>query len=273
MKKHHFRIFAGLLIAAGMLATYVACSESTLEDISSSDETTAVGATLKTAVCTCTSCTPLPTADSVYTFSRDPLCTGSCYSHALFGFNFRTDSSGIEFTDLCGSTVSTCSSNYDMYFYNEKTDSACAGTKISGQPLLILDSTLVQAYYVGTGEDTFNSYTCFNTSCSLTWDSDNCFTLPLGTEYRCSASCTSALCKDTVTYLSDNYMQIGNRFQQVTDPVSPDEQRVYLLKIYDDDEETFYYYVFMVYKFQNALTPKSEKMKMVIKYRNLGTCQ
>ena len=264
--KKNLKIATGLLLVVGLLAAYAACSKSIEEESINSPYESSVSPLLKSAQAGCACGDTCDTSGIGTTIIyRDPSCTdGDCKAYRLLGINFNYDYTDIDIVNLCGSPAATCTTGYHMYFYNEKTGCSTA----SGQPLFILDSTRVQAVQVGTGYSDFLEFKCIrDTGSCYNWTSDCCFSLPLGTEYRCTSSCTSALRKGAVDTLT-NCMVIGNDFQNTASDILPTYQPVYLLKIQGEFDP--FYYVFMVYKFQNGQNPP-EKKYMTIKYRKLGT--
>ncbi len=269
-----FKLSMDLLLMAGLLATYVACSESTIEDSTAGSSKTSVGFSPKVAVCTCASCTNENDNIFMSDIYRDPDCsTFSCGSgtypaHQLLGFTFSGSNSVTKTEVSCGTALNTGDGTYHMYFYNEKGYDADT-TNAKGRPMLFLDNSTVQAYYVGNGNSVFSEYACIDPSC-VNWESDPAYDLPYSANYRIGSVCTGYMFKSTIAGISDNCI-IGNNFQQVTTPTSPDEQQVYLLKLYDNEEGEYYYYVFMVYYFQNSSSQPLKKY-MTIKYRQLVTC-
>ena len=74
-------------------------------------------------------------------------------------------------------------------------------------------------------------------------------------------------------------MIIGNTFQNTgvnnSGDTTPDYQKVYILKVYDEDILKFNYYAFMLYKFQNGSQqtsdPATDKRCITIKYKLIYT--
>ena len=266
----NLKITTGLLLLIGLLATYVACSESMMENNLLVSSDTPAGVMLKSATegCICETCDTFSIGEKI--IYRDPFCTGDCWPYRLLGINFYSGSTGIDTTNLCGSTISTCSDSYHMCFYNEKTLTPGTTTP-SGQPLLILDSSKVQAVQVGTGYTDFLSFKCIrDTGSCYNWERDWCFSLPLDINYRITPTCDTTLNKTMVASLAVDKMVIGNDFQGTSDDYGPNYQPVYLLKI--TERTGVFYYVFMVYQFKNAAPPSTDRFKMTIKYRLLGIC-
>ena len=274
--KNKLKFSTGILMLIGLIATYVACSESSLESSLTASNNSSLGVSLKTAVCTCASCIGY---DSAYTvFSRDPDCSaficggGSYPAHQIIGLFFSDASTSVSQTDVaCGDAINTGSGTYHMYFYNEKGYNSCGSDTSSGMAMLFIDTAKVQAYYLGKGDSVFELYHCISASCTLDWITDSfAYDLPYSANYRCGDTCTGVMTRSSITAISNTCI-MGNDIQNTSDDYGPSDQSVYLLKIQDDPMNPPYYYVFMVYKFMSG-TSGTLKKSMTIKYRLLETC-
>jgi len=266
MSKFHKKWMGILIIASLFAVLYTACSKSAIESVPAvEEEASPEGFMLKTDDCTCGTECDYGNVDSTYIYRHDATCIGDCWPYNIQGLTFSSSISNVDTVSVCGG-VSTCSGDFHIYFYNEKT--GCTGTP-TGQPLLILDNTKVQAVAVGKGMNTFNQYYCIDPTC-YNWGADYCCDLPLGTDYRCSENCNTPLDKNQVASFANSYLTIGNDFQNTNDDFGPSDQTVYLLKI-KKQPFVYYYYALMVSRFKNG-TVAPAKFNMTIRYRLLGIC-
>jgi hypothetical protein len=180
-----------------------------------------------------------------------------------------------------GSPSSLCSqprkngneSGYDLIFYHQFTADACMYDSQVAFPFFVCNTSTVKIR--DTGEVGWNNFLNYTESTEVD-DPDFYFDFD-SILYVCTDGETAGLLKHGPVY---NYIQdhtegqypgrkgfvIGNKMQQTKDPLSPDDQRIYLIQKSNTNRK----YLFMVKRFKNASGsgPEAQQMTIVVRWLN-----
>ncbi|MDR3126870.1 MAG: hypothetical protein LBU08_00070 [Tannerellaceae bacterium] len=186
--------------------------------------------------------------------SRHPSCPGGLYSdfYNLTGINISS-AGKFEKPVECLDRVSSRTTPYDLFFYNEFAFVGCDMGEEEAFPFMISNGSRVSIDFVGVGWEFFLNYTSGPVSPKLEANID----FFASTACRCDDAEKLLDYNKATNYLNTRAVLIGRRIQE-GDPYTPDDQRVYILQ---KDGNKF---LFMVKRFKNSVNPPNARYMTIV---------